>query len=807
MTLQLIAIQSDPEKKSFITNFKFIDVTHVPRLANGVVDKTAASQLKCEWLNRDKVAKILLDKSAELIGVERSGLAIVGSNGTLSRYADLLTYDANKAYPLVVFERLNTQSNGKDPAVDGFTVIDCNGRFLNVTMETLIKYAEQKAQLANARVVEGVSQKKYITAIKGTFNRVGEMPDYEKTGSTDGELKTDIHTATPVGVIDGYWPDGKKVPDSSGYKTRIGGTLTVEEKLQLAYVTLNNINPFVSSFLRTIQVYPVNIATCKTMGVDIKLRMVYNPYFVAELTLPELLGVLIHEVYHILFAHPARFETFLQIRRKGGKNGYTKEELMHIAREANMSNIAADLFVNRFISEQFNETVTRLGRREHTISASDPFVTDSSTLDRIPIKAVKLPDGGLFDDNVDVNADSYDTIFAALRRKDQQDQQKKQQQNGNNNSSSSQNGSQSSDSSSGEQNGSDNQQNGGGSGNSQDQQQQGNGSGGGQSQQKSNSGQNQAGSGNGSGSSLISGTESRIRDTLDNLGEMLDKMEGLGRDLQTVSGQGNSDEDLGKAGADLDMDKLDQATGDFNEKLKQAAMRAESATKQMGKGISNADRKILENILGQMNINWRNLLRNMMNVPVGQYETYAKHSKKEINLPGTKLPGWAKNNNQGIKDFLFCIDTSGSVGDEELCMVFAAMLTLMKTLKSVDVKIVWWGTVVTGVEHVKSVKDLIHAYHNMRDGGGTDCNNMFAWIANPKDSRYNRCIPASHQQAATLKGRPHGIVIFTDGYFDEVDTKYRSLCRNVLWLIHSRPKGTFQAPFGTIAYISDEGLL
>src|SRR5687767_13523132 len=64
--------------------------------------------------------------------------------------------------------------------------------------------------------------------------------------------------------------------------------------------------PFHAHFVSQWQCYPSQRVT--TMGVTLEksglISLLYNPDFVVACSLPELCGVLHHEVHHLLFEHP-----------------------------------------------------------------------------------------------------------------------------------------------------------------------------------------------------------------------------------------------------------------------------------------------------------------------------------------------------------------------------------------------------------------------------------------------------------------------------------------------------------------------
>lgn len=418
--LQLIAVKMEGKT---VESFKLADITSPVRAANGLVDKT--QPFKTSWFDMTAVADMILTGKAQITGIQSNGLFLEGSNGSFNRYANLKIVEQGKKYPLTVFERVNI--NG----VDGCTVIDVDGRILTVSMDKLVKYAEAVG-ISNGKVVEHNGMK-FISSIRGEYNRVGAVADYEKKiEPTEEEGEVQLFRGLKRGGVNepGYWPEGAKLRDEKL-------NLTVEEKFIVCFKAIQNWNFFIYSILSNLTFVPLNprVMTMPTMAVDLKMQLVYNPYFVIDLSLENLILILLHETYHILFSHPARIaEMQLVAKRNGTKTGLPfKEELM-------MYNIAADLFVNKYIADQFNCTTDSLTKFPHTVVARDPFVTNN-TIKKWSrgVKNVQFIEGLACNDKVDCEKDSIETLFKDLieqQRREMEEQREKEKQQQSNNESS-----------------------------------------------------------------------------------------------------------------------------------------------------------------------------------------------------------------------------------------------------------------------------------------------------------------------------------------------------------------------------------
>lgn len=122
-------------------------------------------------------------------------------------------------------------------------------------------------------------------------------------------------------------------------------------------------DPFYGYLLLRMEMLPADIPTACTNGKQIK----YNPWFVANLTMPQLKGLLKHEVMHVAFMHHLRRGT----------------------RDADKWNVAADYVINDILIKA-NEVLPEGG-------LVDPQYADKSTehvYDLLPDQSNDQPQGG-----------------------------------------------------------------------------------------------------------------------------------------------------------------------------------------------------------------------------------------------------------------------------------------------------------------------------------------------------------------------------------------------------------------------------
>lgn len=908
MKLQLIALKMNGK---IVESYKLADISNLARNEFGLIDKNVP--LKTSWFDPTAIVNMLVVKKIDILGLAIENMEIIPTNGGFNRYANLIQEEPGKKYPLIVLERVNIKG------VDGAAVCDINGKVLIVSMDKLVLYAE-KVGIANGKVVTNNGQK-YISSIRGEYARVGAVAQYETP--TVKEVKEDVQLVYGLkrtSDIEGFWPEGAKLRDE---KTG----LTAEEKIIIALKAIQNWNFFVYMIISSLKIAPIQPRYNQTMGVSLKMELVYNPHFVCSINLNELTFSLIHEAYHILFSHPARIEQhYKNMKAKGLNREFSIQQAMQLY------NIAADLYVNKYIAVQFGSRLRYLVNNPHEVTPDDSFVTNKhfSVNSRI-IKHIKAIQGGCYNDHVDIDKDTIESIFLDLleqkrrereeeRRKAEEELNKELAKNQSNNdeeddddegssglggqpegsSGESEDSSTDTDDKSSQQSSNDDnaeKEEFSGTENGTDSEEQGEqsedsdtNSGGKESDSEEQAGQSEDSESEGSKStdSKSAGGKSEGSDSeynpyedtnttsMDNgIGtpgcedysenqEETDDQNGSGGSQTGTQGTGDSTSGLsdskdtdstGVNSEDTDEDgegrnyldsltpierderrdaiaenleeyeeciqntgdltpseggldggqsnnsgsydrtpaeqmEIDMTLKNWKQNLINAVTKAQAASQSRGLSLSKAEQRLIESIIKAVPVDWKTVLARMFNMAAHKANSYKRPSRRDTPSKNVILPGKVKKDPDGLQKVVFAVDTSGSVGDEELKMVLGMMLDLSNRYK-VDIDVVWWSTRVNGIEqHIRSSKDFYRAYKSVASDGGTCCTHFFEWLTDRSNPYY--------------KGKaPQGIVIFTDGYIDDVPIKYNRASKNIVWIIHSNPRRNFRPSFGTATYVDD----
>lgn len=412
-------------------------------------------------------------------------------------------------------------------------------------------------------------------------------------------------------------------------------------------------------------------------------------------------------------------------------------------------NMACDYYINKDICDQYN---VRPGGKAVTI------------LDKVRIK---FPDGGLYSDKVDVNKDTPEIIYKELKSAiDKAKQQGNQNQQG-------QQGGQGSQGQGGQgQQGGQNQQ--GGQGSSGQQGGQGNSQGdsqGNQSQQggqgnRQQGGQGSSNSGNGQGKKYVN-----FRG---------DKVEVLDESNSDIINDGNTLEN-----SDTTNEQKAQSTIEKIQTVYKQILES-GGTFGHGKGSYGVVEAFVEQELIPK-VNWRALVQNRLVMKMSDEYSLSTPDRRFIQR-GLYIEGRRKDESklEGIK---LCIDTSGSMSDKDVAIAIGQIMQLCK-MYDTQADLIYWDDGIQDIIPYEKLGEHDLKHYRAMGRGGTDPNCIFKEFSK-KEYTYG------------LKVKPSLIIIFTDGHFGPVSTKYKSkFGRDTVWVLcseNSVPFNKFNPTFGRVA--------
>ena len=178
-------------------------------------------------------------------------------------------------------------------------------------------------------------------------------------------------------------------------------------------------------------------------------------------------------------------------------------------------------------------------------------------------------------------------------------------------------------------------------------------------------------------------------------------------------------------------------------------------------------------------LNWRKLIRKYL-IAYSQSDTsYAKPDKR-MYWQNAVYPGPISSRPDMVKGIKICIDTSGSISDEDMAEFLGHIYKLARQFK-IDADLIYWDAEIQSGGKLKNVQDIQRI--DILGGGGT----------NPA------CVFESLDKERTA---PILTVMLTDGYFPQRDLdnrKWKKRYKNTLWIICEKGDKDFKAEFGKVA--------
>ena len=861
MYIQLIAIINNGRNSDVPAGFRVIDADNTKDIKDipyNVMYNVIAS-------NKAKVAGIELDKKAG---------KLKGSNGTFDRYASIVNGCIVKN-AVVVLKTIDDL---------GYVLSDGQGKVLELSIKDTIR-ASEGIGIANGKVVERGNEK-FISAITGTYpnrNAKGTQvykkkqleaqdKEYAKQIKKAVETKTAPSTQTVKKVgnknivvdrrTDYRMPQiiiGTNANPSRQNEIDEKTGMTITQKLTYTILAIKEVRPFYASVLNLLKKVEANsIDGVDTMAVTIN-TLYFSAEFVKEMTLPELMFIMLHEVSHVAMKHRAREDK----------------------REHDAWNIACDYYINKNLAEEF-------GLKE----PGDVVIANSKAYGPPDTKyRIALPTIGLYNANINVNTDTpeklYEELMESQKQQEQQNQQQQQnqqnQQNqqgqnqeqeedqqgqgqGNNQqeqNNQDQNQGQNGQDSSECQDGQDEQdEKGNGQGDSSEEQngEQNNQGQGSQSQNNQSQNENEQGQGQGQqnqqGQSGQHGQQSQDQQSQDEqqgqggqqsqngnrnnndtkYNDSVDEESTKGKSDQNVKSSQlkNSENNDGTTDESSDGDETGNGESQFSNEQRQqgrfegkefrgqriknskpdmvdtnetAGMSTEQLKQEQGVLLGQAHsiymqecgnkpggdsagflERYVEEALAPK-VNWRSTVRKyLIEFDKSQHEYTLRHPDKRfatrVDANGDRqvFAGPHISPTGALGSIKICVDTSGSISPEDIGIALAQIKALFKQYNA-RAELLYWDTRIRAVYPFKDIKDLLDK--KPMGGGGTDANCIFDYFETNKDYKLRK------------KEKPSLIIVFTDGYFGDIDKRYYKKYKSTIWVIKGEYK--FKAPFGTIA--------
>jgi predicted metal-dependent peptidase len=200
--------------------------------------------------------------------------------------------------------------------------------------------------------------------------------------------------------------------------------------------------------------------------------------------------------------------------------------------------------------------------------------------------------------------------------------------------------------------------------------------------------------------------------------------------------------------------------------------------------MAGALKRMFEQILNPQ-IPWTEKIRGIFNRKVGNGSYNWNKPDRRFITRDLYMPSKSGN---GAGHVVVWGDTSGSIGDKELCHYMAELSSIVDECQPKRLTILWCDAAIHRVDELQEASDMARlqydaAKEGVGGGGGTECVPVWEWIV------------------ANCTERPEALVCFTDGYVDFPDTA--PPVDVVIWA--STAKKADQYPYGDVVEINTRG--
>lgn len=158
--------------------------------------------------------------------------------------------------------------------------------------------------------------------------------------------------------------------------------------------------------------------------------------------------------------------------------------------------------------------------------------------------------------------------------------------------------------------------------------------------------------------------------------------------------------------------------------LKRAIQSAADSAKAMGKLPQELER-FAEQLLAPQ-VSWQELLRTtVVTSTTRDTSSWTRPHRRRLVGQGVYL---ARPSSYGCDDIVVAIDTSGSIGDEEIRVFLSELADIIRTCRPERVHLLGIDSSVASYEELPGDVDITNSPPKVKGGGGTDFRPAFRWV-------------------------------------------------------------------------------
>lgn len=278
----------------------------------------------------------------------------------------------------------------------------------------------------------------------------------------------------------------------------------------------------------------------------------------------------------------------------------------------------------------------------------------------------------------------------------------------------------------------------------------------------------------GSGSNSRDSNDSNDKNTGDARNENQNDIKGLEKTPATPGGlldEKTANEIAEAEGYDKNSESVDQATKGMEQQVK----------KTIGKAPGNLKKKLGE--LFNTNTNWKRELRNVVGHSINPDDKRSAYANKNVLVSQSRISRTEKDKFDHTDFIMCCIDTSGSLSQDQLRLILSEVYTLALQKKPLTLVVVQCDTKIQEVKIYNNLRDLKRdsKVATIKGGGGTDLKPC--WELLKDDPRFKR-------------RRCELFMLFTDGLLgpNGQSPRDRRTMQHLCWCITDNPEFEVKYP-------------
>lgn len=206
-----------------------------------------------------------------------------------------------------------------------------------------------------------------------------------------------------------------------------------------------------------------------------------------------------------------------------------------------------------------------------------------------------------------------------------------------------------------------------------------------------------------------------------------------------------------------------------------AMVKVEMSSQACGDGSSGLLAHVKKMMKSQLD--WRKLLRKYLISATTTDSSFSRPDKR-MYYQKSIYPGQVSDEVNSIKGVKVCIDTSGSISDDDIAYFCGQVYELTKQFK-INAELIYWDTSIQSTGEFEGYKEFSRV--DIYGRGGTDPSVVFNYFDSKK-----------------CKIKPVVTLMFTDAFFstDRITPKQRKKYKDTIWIMTRNHDKEFKPPFG-----------